>query len=145
MGWSVYSPSLSQRSDSPSYHLVSRDQASIPAESSGVAHRDRGYQTALTSQPLNLIPAVGNWKGAIPSSVADCTSRITQRQNVLGRVCGELTDSGFPIKVTCVQPHQTIAARGRSRSTCLLCAEPPSTEYCDLRAPIQSVMLPFWE
>ena len=141
----VYSPSLSQRSDSPSHHPLSRDRASIPAKSSGVAHRDRGYQTAWTSQPLNLIPGAGDWKGAIPSSVVDCTSRITQRQNALGRVCGELTDSGFPIKVTCVQPHQTIAARGRSRSTCLLFAEPPSTEYSDLEASIQSVLLPFWE
>ena len=139
----VYSPSPSQRSDSPSYHPVACDQAAIPAESSGVAHRDRSYQTALTSEPLNLIPAVGDWKGAIPSSVVDCTSRVTQRQNDSGRVCGELTDSGFPIKATCVQPHQTIAARGRSRSTCLLFAEPPSTEYCDLIGayPISPVAL----
>ena len=94
----VYSPSLSQRSDFPSCHPLSRDQASIPAESSGIAHRDRSYQIALTSEPFNLIPAAGNWKGAFPSSFVDCTSRITQRQNVLGRVYGELTDSGFPIK-----------------------------------------------
>ena len=77
----VYSPSLSPRSDSPSYHPVSRDQASIPAESSGVAHRDRNYETALTSEPLNLIPADGDWQGAIPSSAVDCTSRITLHAN----------------------------------------------------------------
>lgn len=47
----VYSPSLSQRSDYPFYHPVSRDQASFPAESSGLAHRVKGYQAALTSQP----------------------------------------------------------------------------------------------
>ena len=63
-----------------------------------IAHRDEGHRTALTSQSLEVIPAAGDWKRAVPSSVLHCTSR-NDNVDVLGKVLRRTQSFRIPIRL----------------------------------------------
>lgn len=88
----------------------------------------------------NATPGIGNF-GAF------CTVRHESRNDNINVLGGLLRRQSIPHphphQATSLQPHQKIAARGTSRSTCLLFAYLPSTAR-PICASNQSCR-PFWE
>lgn len=125
---------------------VSRDQASILVQSSGVAYRVRDHQTALTSQPLES-DDTSSWKLERSNSVERCGPYIKHHATTkrFGKSLRRTHRFWIPYQGYVCTTAPDDCRRGRIRSTCLLFAEPPSTGYGDLRALIQSVLLPIWE